>query len=79
MKGKLQKWGNSLAVRIPRSLLEDLQLQEGATLDLKIQNGNLIISPAPPEEDLASLLSQVTDENLHAEFDWGPAQGRESL
>lgn len=79
MKSRLQKWGNSLAIRIHRSVVEDLHLQEGSSLEVKVHEGCLILTPSRAEDELAALLSQVTDENLHPEFDWGPPQGKESL
>ncbi len=79
MKSKLQRWGNSLAIRIHRSLVEDLHLREGASLEVKVHEGCLILTPMRQQDDLEALLGQVTDENLYPEFDWGPARGKESL
>lgn len=75
---RVQRWGNSLAVRIPKPLAEDLQLQESSPVDLTLAEGKLVLSPtSPPRYALASLMEGVTEENLHREVDTGPAVGDE--
>jgi antitoxin MazE len=78
MKGKIQKWGNSLALRIPRALAEEASLDSGAVVDLSIQEGHLVVKRAAvPEYRLEDLLAQITDENRHGEIDFGPPVGNE--
>lgn len=77
MKTTVQKWGNSLAVRIPRPFAEEIQLEENTTVDLSIRGGKLVIVPAEPEITLESLVEQITDENRHGEVDMGRPVGNE--
>jgi antitoxin MazE len=78
MATKIQKWGNSLGVRIPKALAEQLGLGVGSTVDLTVRSGALVLRPRRVEKlSLADLLSQVTPENRHGEIDTGGAVGRE--
>jgi antitoxin MazE len=74
---KLQKWGNSLAVRIPRGFAEQLMIQQGSEVDLSLDGDRLVIKPRRRELSLSELLAQVTDENIHAEVATGEPTGRE--
>jgi len=79
MHATVQKWGNSLALRIPAAFAKDSSLTSGSEVDLSIHDGKIVIDPAPePSYSLSSLLKGVTDENRHAEVDLGEAVGRES-
>lgn len=78
MKTRVQKWGNSLAVRIPKSFAMEAGLRENAPIELRVVGKRLIIQAAseqPPT--LAELLRGVTDQNLHGEWNTGPAAGKE--
>jgi antitoxin MazE len=78
MKTRVQKWGNSLALRIPKSFAAEAGLQENAPVDLSLVDGKLIVQPvAPQPPTLEELLRGVTEENLHGEWDTGSAVGRE--
>jgi len=75
---KIQKWGNSLGVRIPRSLAEGAQVQAGTSVDMTVEDGQIVIAPVEKRVyNLAELLSQITPENVHEEIDFGPPRGRE--
>lgn len=79
MLTKVQKWGNSLGLRIPKSFAEEASVQEGSAVDLSVQDGQLIIRPVQPKKyELAELLAEVVAENLHGELATGAPQGRES-
>ena len=78
METRIQKWGNSLAVRIPKHLAENLHLARGSTVELHIQDGNLVLVPYPAAVTLDDLLGDVTPNNLHGETVTGEPQGRES-
>ena len=79
MKVRVQRWGNSLAMRIPKSLAADMRIRQDTEVELSIDQGRLIISPVPPEViTLEELLEGVTPENLHGEFETGPAVGAET-
>ena len=72
----LVKWGNSLAVRIPKTALEELRVKEGDELRIRIKNGRLELAPMAHEETLESLVARITPENRHGELDWGLPVGR---
>ena len=80
MRIRVQKWGNSLAVRIPKVFAAEVCLKSGALVDLSLADGKLLLQPV--EEDpiptLDELLSGLTPESLHGEIDWGPPVGRET-
>ena len=77
MKTTIQKWGNSLAVRIPRPFAEEIHLEENTAVDLTIRSGKLVIVPAERELTLESLVEQITDENRHDEVETGTRVGNE--
>jgi len=77
MKTTIQKWGNSLAVRIPRPFAEEIHLRENSTVDLTIRSGKLVIVAAEPAITLESLVEQITDENRHDEIGTGRRVGNE--
>lgn len=76
---KVQKWGNSLALRIPKSFAKEVQLKAGAVVNLSLENGSLIIEPVKEqtEYELDELLSNVNETNIHKEYSYGKAQGKE--
>ena len=79
MKTSVQKWGNSLALRIPKLLADEVGLHENSAVELSLREGELVIAPATePELDLDQLLAGITEENLHREVDAGPAMGEEA-
>lgn len=78
MQTRVQKWGNSLALRIPKSFATEAGLRENAAVDLSVADGKLVVQARPEEPlRLADLLAEVTAENLHHESDSGPAVGKE--
>ena len=78
MKTAVQQWGNSLALRIPKAFAAQAKFRKGSAVDLKLEKGRLVVTPIAEEPlSLKKLLSKVTRQNVHAETDWGPAQGRE--
>ncbi len=79
MRVRVQKWGNSLALRIPRSFATETALDSGSEVDLTLEEGRLVITPLPESSyRLDDLLAQITPENLHAETDTGPSIGDEA-
>ncbi len=77
MKSKVQKWGNSLALRIPKSFAEEAKVKYGTEVDLQIKDGALVISAVKEIPSLKSLLSKVSSENAHHEIETGEKQGEE--
>lgn len=79
MKTRVQKWGNSLALRIPKSFATEVGLQVDAAVELSLVEGMLIVQPIAEQPlTLDQLLRDVTDENLPGEWDTGPAVGKEA-
>lgn len=66
MKARVQKWGNSLAVRIPKSFAEGLDLENNGPVEMSLEEGAIVIKPDRERLwDLDSLLAAVTDESIH--------------
>jgi antitoxin MazE len=79
MKARVQKWGNSLALRIPKSFAAEAGLSEDTPVELSLRQGQIVIRPVVRRPlTLDELLRGVTDENLHGEWQTGPAAGREA-
>jgi len=78
MKTRVRKWGNSLAVRIPRPFAEELKLREDSTVEVSLRNGKLVVVPifesAPSLDDL---VEQITPRNRHHETETGGPVGNE--
>jgi antitoxin MazE len=78
MKTKVQKWGNSLALRIPKSFVLETDLKPDAEVDLSLVEGKLIITPlAKTAYSLDTLLKDITEDNTHAEIITGAPVGNE--
>jgi antitoxin MazE len=80
MLTKIQRWGNSLGLRIPKSFAEQTGVKAGSTVDISIENGRLIVrSVRARPYKLEDLLSGVKKSNLHDEISTGEAVGREAM
>ena len=79
MHSKIQKWGNSLAVRIPRAFALEVGLSQDADVDVSVREGAVVVAPVKaPTYELGGLLARVTSRNRHSEEDFGHAVGREA-
>lgn len=79
MRTKVNKWGNSLAVRIPKAFAAELGLANETTVEISVKDRKIVVEPVgEPALTLDTLLKQVTERNLHAEVDTGPARGNEA-
>jgi antitoxin MazE len=79
METRIKKWGNSLALRIPKALAEEAGLAYQVPVELSLVEGKLVIARIERSRpDLETLLAQVTEDNLHAEADVGPPAGLEA-
>ena len=79
MISNVAKWGNSLALRIPKDAARQLQISDGAPVDVAVEGDALIMRPVATRKryELNDLLAGITSENRHAETDTGPAVGDE--
>ena len=78
MVTKVQKWGNSLGLRIPKAYAEEAGVEEGSPVDVSIEGDRLVIKPLRARRYvLKDLLSLVREDNLHEEIPTGDPHGRE--
>lgn len=79
METRIKKWGNSLALRIPKALAQEAGLRYELSVELSLVDGKLVISPIEhPKPDLETMLAQITEDNLHSEVNFGPVVGKEA-
>jgi antitoxin MazE len=79
MHSRVQKWGNSLAVRIPKAFALEVGLAPDTEVNVSVRDGNLVVAPARRTSySLKDLVGQVTPSNRHDEASFGPPVGREA-
>jgi antitoxin MazE len=79
MQTKVQRWGNSLGLRIPKSFAEQAGVEAGSDVDLSVEEGDLIVRPRrAPRYELQDLLRGVTADNIHEQIETGQPVGREA-
>jgi antitoxin MazE len=74
---QVSKWGNSLGLRIPKTVAREVQLGEGDTVQVSVGNGTIMIRPSRPRYVLDDLVRRITPKNRHHESDWGGPLGDE--
>ncbi len=80
MTTTIQKWGNSLALRLPKALASDARMAEGVQVELiPTSDGVLVKRKRKPHYRLSELLVGITKRNIHSETNWGPSVGKEIL
>ena len=78
MKAKVAKWGNSLALRLPKALVQAYAVKEGTDVELTEQANGILLKPVGQHYDLHDLLKQVRPENCHDSLETGESIGRET-
>ena len=79
MRVEIQKWGNSLALRIPKAIAVESKISQGSEVDLTLEKERVVLTPIkPPEYSLEELLAGVSRDNLHEEVNTGETLGREA-
>lgn len=78
MQARIQKWGNSLAIRIPKPFALEVGLEQNSLVAVSISEGKLVLELVKPVYSLEELLAQVTQDNLHQEIETGSAMGSEA-
>lgn len=79
MRARVQRWGNSLALRIPSAFAVETTIEQGSEVELTLEDGRLVVTPvAEPAFSLDALLAGVTLDNLHAEVDTAAPEGIEA-
>lgn len=80
MRATVKTWGNSLAIRLPRVIAEEVGLSADSPVEISVQDGSLVLSPLEGRRKrLTKLVSMMTADSLHAPDDFGEPVGRESL
>ena len=74
----VSKWGNSLALRIPKSVAAQMDVDEGDAVDISVEDGVIVVRPAATRYSIDALAAGITVENRHRETDWGGSAGNES-
>ena len=74
----IQRWGNSLAVRIPKPFALQTDLGENSEVDISVEGDRIVVSPAVKEWKLDDLLAGITARNAHKEISWGDRVGGEA-
>lgn len=77
MVTRVQKWGNSLGLRIPKAFAAEAKVGEGSPVELSVENGALLVRPVRRRYSLGELLARVTRRNVHGEVGSGAPVGRE--
>ena len=74
----IQRWGNSLAVRIPKPFALQTALEENSEVDIAVEGDRIVVSAAKKEWKLDDLVSGITRRNSHKEIEWGDRTGGEA-
>lgn len=83
MKIEFSKWGNSLALRIPKAFAQEIGASVGKVANMEVRDGKLVVEIAKPKRHqqrryrLEQLVAGITPENRHREIEWGPPVGNE--
>ena len=78
MTTTVAKWGNSLGLRLPKSVTHAAQIADGDAVEITVRQGAILIRPSRPAYSLRRLVAKITPTNRHDESDWGATVGRES-
>jgi len=74
---QIAKWGNSLGLRLPKSVALEAQVAEGDTVEVSVKGGAIVIRASRPTYSLDQLVAKITPRNRHGESDWGAPLGHE--
>lgn len=74
---QIARWGNSLGLRLPKSVALEAHLDEGDTVEVSVKGGAIVIRSTRPSYSLKQLVAKITPRNRHGESEWGPPAGHE--
>jgi antitoxin MazE len=82
MKVEFLKWGNSLALRVPKAFAQEIGASVGKAANMEVRDGKLVVAIAKPKRrqrryTLEQLVAGIRPENCHRELEWGSAVGNE--
>lgn len=75
MKTTLSKWGNSVAIRIPRPFALEAGMMLGNMVDISLRRDSIVITKSKPKLD--DIMKKITPKNVHSETHFGKPVGRE--
>ena len=75
---KVSVWGNSLGIRLPQAIIQQVGWQEGAMVTISVRDAQVILSPTKPSYSLDELLQGATSQEQHDELEWGKSVGEET-
>jgi antitoxin MazE len=75
---QIARWGNSLGLRLPKSVTVEARVDEGDTVDVSVKNGAIVIRPSRRAYTLEQLVARITPRNRHKESDWDTPMGDEA-
>jgi antitoxin MazE len=78
MVTSVQRWGNSLAIRIPKAFAAQAQLTENTDVNISLDGDRIVVTPARRTWTLRELVGDITPANRHREIEWGERAGKES-
>lgn len=78
MESSVNRWGNSLAVRIPKAFAAEASLEENSPVEIVMDGNRIVIEPAQRKWELSKLLSAVDAGNIHSAVEWGDKRGNEA-
>ncbi len=70
---QIARWGNSLGLRLPKSVALEARLDAGDTVNVSVQDGAIVVRPARPTYSIEVLVAKITKRNRHGETGWGTA------
>ncbi len=77
MRSSVARWGNSLAVRLPKGIADSAEIGEGTEIELECKDGEIVLRRAKPKYAIKDLMARFKPEHRHEETDWGPPVGQE--
>ena len=78
MTTQIAKWGNSLGLRLSKSVTQEAQVTEGDRVHVSVRNGTILIRPSRRTYSLDELVSKISPKNRHEQTDWSRPAGREA-
>ncbi|MBU0648483.1 AbrB/MazE/SpoVT family DNA-binding domain-containing protein [Patescibacteria group bacterium] len=76
MKTNIQKWGNSLGIRIPSTIVKELSLENGSEVEI-VEDSNQIVIKPQGQPNLKDMIDAIDETNIHSEVDFGRPEGKE--
>lgn len=76
----VQKWGNSLAIRIPTEFAKNLGIANGSKIELQLSDREMVVKPVKTKPTLNDLLAKAKGKtNPHLDYDFGKPEGKELI